>query len=1377
MQSFFCRVLAVVFALNCILPTPSAWAQARRPSGQKNTTGTTARPNVGAAVSQAANKQLPTQINQTRKRFEDRSRTYYQRFQDLDKLHQLKKKEADNQAAEEKRAQEQAFAAYQRDVRSGAVMERDATYVAPAVPVLPLQRPTNDVLDLLSKDELTLQNMGDFIDPMGNTNDSFLMNTVYAAEALGNTVDYMLQAVKSGNADKAALEKFNNDLESVYLRMAYREGMLSSLPHESMIRTMAVGSLRIAMLKTHNYLVAVKKQDPLLTQQQLPGPGKKTTVITYDMVMVRKPGTDGQVSFQTKRVPKKVSQYVKQSGSVLPADHFQSVQNKYFSEMAAAAQKGLNSNDEHFQDVIALADYATKYTLLNDPASVGILVKKFDSGVKNTDFKADNAPVVNQIIAGIVDEVRQEARGSQKWNNAMQFFKNFSDPKVYSLSTRVIALEAASVLMGNQAGKETSKDEFAFRKTFALRVADLYEPLQGSYYKDYGLDSKQMQALSDKLADIYNQFATEPLILMKITNKGGGDIDGRCKSLAAVNTFIVDGAKVNRDGKCFLVFRDKDGIIDGVNGPIYPGEEGIVILNSPETSIPAIAPSNQGNMLQNPDGSIRMIYGYIYTSKGRWVEIAQHNGLNKAKVDKENAAAFFWFVGEATLWVYGGTLIEAASQAFRFARGAMLALPKAVNAAAKSNKGRALLTFRVELTKAGRLASYTSKAVNNNVTMAVRYIETGKAPATTLPSKVGEGLAPVVKTKIIAQPGKSSMRFLQNEYSRWNPRRWVGMTPNRQIVGVDFYQILPGGAQNVGSVNFAGRLATLQNGVKDYDMLRLMNHGVQGMQKTEGMMYPWLKLSVPELRAAQAYSRMQGISFDAAKSGGFDGWVNIRMPVYGSDKMPVLASQPGATGVAMESSWWNITKLGKPGNDLFSTDVVVAPAMSRTAARTAFDPLSIPGAVKFPAQMLANGQWAEQVGQQYFRIANYNNKFLDSFMPRLVPTKAFTKEFLTNPRFAWSMGKAWLKTSYFTQSLTGNLVFFGGLAGADYAVYPFVMGHITNEGQKEVQAEMASPKYGGAYDPDKLKQDEKNQEAALAQLKVDGQDYNPKQMDAYETVSGAEKESSEGMFMGSPIIFGREALGKLGVMDNMYVTMPLVKRLQYQAASVNFNRAFGEGNKIKNQKALDNIIKAQTEAIAVQKRVTLDSYKPYVSAEELKQMGAWYDEYLASVVAALRSNESSDNKQKQQEKATKLLNSRLLNKKEKVERRLELLGQEAANQEKALSEMALANVKSYWIMAFEQYGLEGKSAEVTAFFDSFTPRFLNAYDIKDATARNATLAKLASELTNKEEVWKESVEAKIFKHNEKVSTEEANPFAEDDDQLQNFQIEEPEPVQ
>ena len=1338
MQSFLCRVLAVVFALNCILPTPSAWAQARRAPAQKAKTGTSTRPNVGAAVSQAANKQLPTQINQTAKRVEDRSRTYYQRFLDLEKLHQLKKQEADNQASAEKRAQEQALSAYQQDVRSGAVMERDATYVAPRVPVLPLKRPQNDVLELLAKDELTLQNMGDFIDPMGNTNDSFLMNTVYAAEALGNTVDYMLQTVQSGNADNATLEEFNNDLEDVYLRMAYREMMLSSLPHDSMIRTMAVGSLRIAMLKTHNYLLAVKKQDPLLTQQQLPGPGKKQIVTVYDTIMVRQPGTDG-VSYKAKRVPKKVTQYVKQSGSVLVPNYFETTQNKYIDEMANAAKKGIKADDEKFQDILALADYATKYTLMSDPTMVGVLVKKFDSGAKDTDFKADNAAVVNQIMAGILDDARQEVRGSQKWNNTMQFFKNFSDPKVYSLSTRVIALEAASVLMGNKAGAKMSKGELALRQTFARRTADLYEPLQGSYYKDYGLDSKQMQALADKLADIYNQFATEPLKLTEITNNG--------------TTAIV-----------------------GVKGLIEPGEKGFVVANDPKTSIPAIAPSNSGNMMQNPDGSIRTVYGYVYTSKGRWVEISQHNGLNQAKVDKENATAFFWFVGEAVLWVYGGAILETVSQAFRFARGAMLALPKALNAASKSNKGRALLTFRVELTKAGRLASYTAKAVDNNVIMSVRYIEKAKTPATTLPSKMGEGVAPVVKTKVIAQQGRSSMRFLQNEYSRWNPKRWVGMNPNREIVGVDFYQVLPGGAQNVGSVNFTGRLASLQNGVKDYDMLRLMNQGFQTAQKAEGA-YPWMRLTVSELREARAYSRMMAISQDAAQSGAFDGWMNIKMPVYGSDKMPVLASQPGATGVAMESSWWNATKLGKPGNELFSTDVVVAPAMSRSAAQKAFDPLSIPGAVKFPAQMLANGQWAEQVSQQYFRIANYNNKFLNSFMPRLMPTKAFAQEFVTNPRFAWSMGKAWLKTSSFTQGVVGNIVFFGGLGVADHVVYPAVMGHITSEGQKEVQEEMAKPKYGGAYDPAQLKQDEQNQEEVLAQLKAEGQDYNAKQMDAYETVTGAEKESREGMFMGSPIIFGREALGKLGVMDSMYITTPLVKRLQYQAANVNFNRASGKGNKVKNQKAIDNIIKAQTEMIAVQKRVTLESYKPYVSAAELKQMGAWYDEYLNTIIASLRSNDSSATKQKQQEEAAQLLNTRLLKVKDKVDRKLELLGEEATTQVKAQAEMMLAQEKMGWIIACEQYGLVDKSAEVAKFFASFTPRFLSVYDIKDANARNATLKKLNSEYENKSSEWRTVIQTEAAKHNEQVETEEASPFAADDDQLQDFQLEEPATAQ
>ena len=176
-------------------------------------------------------------------------------------------------------------------------------------------------------------------------------------------------------------------------------------------------------------------------------------------------------------------------------------------------------------------------------------------------------------------------------------------------------------------------------------------------------------------------------------------------------------------------------------------------------------------------------------------------------------------------------------------------------------------------------------------------------------------------------------------------------------------------------------------------------------------------------------------------------------------------------------------------------------------------------------------------------------------------------------------------------------------------------------------------------------------------------------------------------------------------------------------------------------------------------------------------MGAWYDEYLNKIIASLRSNDSSAAKQKQQEEAAQLLNTRLLKVKDKVDRKLELLGEEVADQSKAQAEMTLALEKSNWIIAFEQYGLSDKSAEATAFFDSFIPRVLSAYDIKDANARNAALEKLNIEYQNKSIEWNIAIKNKFAKQQNQVATEEASPFATDDDQLQNFHVEEPATAQ
>ena len=72
---------------------------------------------------------------------------------------------------------------------------------------------------------------------------------------------------------------------------------------------------------------------------------------------------------------------------------------------------------------------------------------------------------------------------------------------------------------------------------------------------------------------------------------------------------------------------------------------------------------------------------------------------------------------------------------------------------------------------------------------------------------------------------------------------------------------------------------------------------------------------------------------------------------------------------------------------------------------------------------------------------------------------------------------------------------------------------------------------------------------------------------------------------------------------------------------------------------------------------------------------------------------------------------------------------------------------------------------------------MSAYDIKDANARNATLKKLNSEYENKSTEWNMAIKSADDKHQEQVATEEASPFATNDDQLQNFHVEEPATAQ
>ena len=67
------------------------------------------------------------------------------------------------------------------------------------------------------------------------------------------------------------------------------------------------------------------------------------------------------------------------------------------------------------------------------------------------------------------------------------------------------------------------------------------------------------------------------------------------------------------------------------------------------------------------------------------------NKVNRRKADKEASAAFATFVGEVLLWVYGGEIFSLVGKAYRAAKGAMIALPKAVKPLMSVKNGRLIL--------------------------------------------------------------------------------------------------------------------------------------------------------------------------------------------------------------------------------------------------------------------------------------------------------------------------------------------------------------------------------------------------------------------------------------------------------------------------------------------------------------------------------------------------------------------------------------------------------------------------------------------------------------------------------------------------------------
>ena len=1110
MQSFFCRVLAFVFLFNCLAPAPGAWAQQMAidkeaihkgiEQGVKNTLANNLDANIEKAVEDMFS-----------------AKDVYAQKDAIVRLHQL---------MDQKYAREQQRKKRDQMLQDQMTHKAVSTYVAPrAYPAKTMEK--NEVLQLVAKNEVTLDVLVDYIDPFSPA-DVNLQSITYASEILGNTVDAILM-----NLDEATKVQLDVFLPFAQLRTMYRLNKLSPKALVSLQTIMAVGSLRIAMWKMHNYYVKTQQQDPLMIPQS-------NKIATDKVTFSRK--HDNQLTMTAQRIA---------SPSVaLPPEIYQQMNGTFLSELSALKAKNPQEGDGEYQMLMTLADYATTYALLVKPQQLVKIVKLFDKGperskltgkVQSGKFMQQYSAVLNSIFTTTFENTKYMT-DSDVWPQVIEMLKDFSDPEKYSLPTRIFALEAASLLYGantctpdsatapkyNVIVRCNAPDPNAekYRTLFAQRTVDLYAPLTRTHYlamEDYGLDSEQMKALADKLAYIYNGFANDDL-----------KWDARRELASGMTTL----SPVDKEGK-----------------PL--------VLNA-KGSIPRLLPINQGHMFQLDNGQVIISSGFGRDSKGNWIEMQLNNKLNARKVDIEYGGQFASFVGNAIFWVYGGQIFSWLGTAFRTTKGAIAALPKARKAAKLARAGRSQMAFNAEIQKGILYANLAKNLSKNGVTLiAQRVVPTAKAAGQTAEA------APKVASQVV-----TGNRMLQGKYSRWNPKRWLGIKPPT-IDGFYFQQATPGFKTVQGFVDVSN--SPLKNGIHSWDDWRKLRASFQSVQNPAEHAYPQFFDYVTRKAVFQEMLLTNAMN-QAAKNGAFDVWVPIKTPSFqtmsnkvlapGSSRAPVKAGESFMTETETVT-WWNSTRFGTPGNPLAwekLPEVYITPKTTQNLV----DPAQLQNAIKMPLSKVTSNEWQPELINHFFKTVDRQgiSRYL---LPKYVPNKNFWAEAGTNWRFGMPMGKALMSNTRFwrgwpVRGINGggflaNMIFFSAWAGLDMGVYPLQKSWLEKTATDEQLAEQKQ--FGDTFDPEKLKQDELEMQALSGgKANVTG----TPQMSTFDGVKSTMRETSEGALITFPILLARhylpEGLGHMSFVSDQ-------DKLLYQQADyrVQLNRAQLKQNKVAQEQA------------------------------------------------------------------------------------------------------------------------------------------------------------------------------------------------------------------
>ncbi len=511
MKTFLCRVMAFVFLFNCLTPT-TGWGQTSRRSGTRS-----------------LDKQVETRVKKAQQSHSPAAQ-FARADQEAREAHNARFAQADSIAA--KRDLDLRLNQHQ-----DGVVVPSSTYVAPRPAPLPMKPSSaKTFLKRVEQGEIPFEELIEYADPMDPALDgNDLMTITYAAEVIGNTLSQLSQ-LDATQYDAAELQKV---LATMQARLLYRMALLGfkspsymvntakepvSVAREalqtsygnSIQKTMAVGTLRMTLLKIHQFYQQKGFADPAEEYQK--------QALARRLQPSAKRRAQAVLENQPVLVPDRAAIQQQAARQVAQYGNLANFQKRFIDELKQAVANEPDPGSYDFQHLQILAEYATSYALEYKPEAVKEIVALLDKGPKETDFKQDYSPILNAVFVTVFENTRYSTMGEAKTKQVLNLLQEFSDPQKYSLPTRVFALEAASLLYRpfNQDAFNRQQPTFAFfvpmnfnkpdenlRRVFAARVAELYCPLTStnSYQmKDYGLSSDEMAALADKLGYMYDGF-------------------------------------------------------------------------------------------------------------------------------------------------------------------------------------------------------------------------------------------------------------------------------------------------------------------------------------------------------------------------------------------------------------------------------------------------------------------------------------------------------------------------------------------------------------------------------------------------------------------------------------------------------------------------------------------------------------------------------------------------------------------------------------------------------------------------------------------------------------------------------------------------------